>query len=200
MGQLGVPLIDAYMRELTETVCYICITPPSPISLARIAPYPHSPFLFCPFLSRPYLQGIMDRRGRELVSRFYVHELNLDWRRGASYFGSLLIGYESCSNWGSWASAASLDNGMMRDGADEWKLAEAAEALDPTSSFVKHWLPELRGVPGLVSTARRRPCCSSIMPILRKNSVSISAAFPTLAALASARVAALYVIYGLKRT
>ena len=89
----------------------------------------------------------MDRRGRELVSRFYVHELNLDWRRGASYFGSMLIGYESCSNWASWASAASLDNGMMREGADEWKLAEAAEALDPTSSFVKHWLPELRGVP-----------------------------------------------------
>ena len=45
LGQLGVPLIDAYMRELTETVCYIYITPPCPISLARIAPYPHSPFL-----------------------------------------------------------------------------------------------------------------------------------------------------------
>ena len=45
LGQLGVPLIDAYMRELTETVCYIYITPPCPISLARIAPYPHNPFL-----------------------------------------------------------------------------------------------------------------------------------------------------------
>jgi deoxyribodipyrimidine photo-lyase len=54
--------------------------------------------------------GFMSNRGRQNVASYFCHDLNLDWRIGASYFEQQLIDYDVCSNWGNWAYIAGVGN------------------------------------------------------------------------------------------
>jgi len=46
--------------------------------------------------------GFMSNRGRQNVASFLVKDLKVNWQMGASYFESMLIDYDPCSNWGNW--------------------------------------------------------------------------------------------------
>lgn len=46
--------------------------------------------------------GFMSNRGRQNVASFLVHDLGIDWRRGAEYFESVLLDSDTASNWGNW--------------------------------------------------------------------------------------------------
>ncbi|WP_296704562.1 DASH family cryptochrome, partial [Algoriphagus sp.] len=54
--------------------------------------------------------GFMSNRGRQNVASFLVNDLGIDWTWGASYFESMLMDYDVCSNWGNWMYVAGVGN------------------------------------------------------------------------------------------
>ncbi len=90
--------------------------------------------------------GFMSNRGRQNVASFLTKNLRIDWRAGAEWFESLLVDYDVASNWGNWAYAAGVGNDAR--GFRFFNIHKQALDYDPTGDFVRHWIPELRGVPG----------------------------------------------------
>lgn len=108
LGETGIPLIDANMKELLET-------------------------------------GYMSNRGRQNVASFLVKDLQINWRWGAAWFESQLIDYDVCSNWGNWLYVAGVGNDPREN--RYFNILKQATNYDPKGDYVKHWLPELSGVP-----------------------------------------------------
>ncbi len=81
--------------------------------------------------------GFMSNRGRQLVASCLIHELGLDWRRGAAYFETQLIDYDVTSNWGNWQYLAGV--GADPNPSRRFNLAKQAELYDPDSSFTRRW-------------------------------------------------------------
>lgn len=50
--------------------------------------------------------GFMSNRGRVNTASFLCYDYQVDWRWGASWFESLLIDYDVCSNWFNWNTQA----------------------------------------------------------------------------------------------
>lgn len=89
--------------------------------------------------------GFMSNRGRQNVASFLVHDLKVDWRRGAEYFESQLIDYDVYSNWGNWCYVAGVGADPRPD--RYFNILRQAERYDEKGHYVRHWLPELSGVP-----------------------------------------------------
>ena len=86
--------------------------------------------------------GYLPIKARFLVAQFLVKELGVSWRLGASYFESLLIDYDACSNWVNWMNIA----GVGPETREERKVNYVLQAkrLDPTGEYVKYWIPALK--------------------------------------------------------
>ena len=54
--------------------------------------------------------GFMSNRGRQNVASYLVHDLQQDWRAGASWFEHCLVDYDPCSNYGNWNYVAGIGN------------------------------------------------------------------------------------------
>jgi deoxyribodipyrimidine photo-lyase len=91
--------------------------------------------------------GFMSNRGRQNVASFLTKNLGIDWRWGAAWFESLLIDYDVASNWGNWNYAAGVGNDAR--GFRFFNIYKQAKDYDPQGEYVKLWLPELAGVPGV---------------------------------------------------
>ena len=89
--------------------------------------------------------GFMSNRGRQNVGSFLVKDLGIDWTWGAAYFESLLVDYDPCSNWGNWNYVAGVGNDPRED--RYFNIHSQATRYDERGDYVKHWLPELAGVP-----------------------------------------------------
>ena len=81
--------------------------------------------------------GYMSNRGRQLVSSCLVHELNLDWRYGASYMEQQLIDYDMTSNWGNWQYLAGV--GVDPRGHRRFDLEKQTQIYDPKRDFIRRW-------------------------------------------------------------
>lgn len=81
--------------------------------------------------------GYMSNRGRQLVASCFVHELNLDWRYGASYLEQQLIDYDVASNWGNWQYLAGV--GADPRGHRRFDLAKQTDIYDPNNEFINSW-------------------------------------------------------------
>jgi deoxyribodipyrimidine photo-lyase len=90
--------------------------------------------------------GFMSNRGRQNVASFLTKNLRIDWRAGAEWFESVLIDYDVASNWGNWLYAAGV--GTDGRGFRVFNIHKQAMDYDPSGDYVRHWLPELAGVPG----------------------------------------------------
>lgn len=86
--------------------------------------------------------GFMPHRARVLCAQFLVRELGVAWRPGASYFESMLIDYDPCSNWVNWNQVA----GVGPEQREERRLNYILQArrLDPDGEYVRTWIPALR--------------------------------------------------------
>jgi len=82
--------------------------------------------------------GFMSNRGRQNVASYLVHQLKLDWRRGARYFEQQLIDYDVFSNWGNWAYLAGVGNDPRENRVFNTK--RQAEMYDPKGEYIKKWL------------------------------------------------------------
>lgn len=89
--------------------------------------------------------GFMSNRGRQNVASFLVKDMNIDWRMGAEYFESLLIDYDPCSNYGNWNYVAGIGNDPREN--RYFNVLTQAKKYDQFGEYVKHWLPELAGLP-----------------------------------------------------
>ncbi|MGB2045076.1 MAG: DASH family cryptochrome [Porticoccaceae bacterium] len=81
--------------------------------------------------------GYMSNRGRQLVASCLVHELNLDWRYGASYMEQQLIDYDMTSNWGNWQYLAGV--GADPRGHRRFDLEKQTQIYDPKGDFIRRW-------------------------------------------------------------
>ena len=89
--------------------------------------------------------GFMSNRGRQNVASFLSKNLGLDWRLGAEWFESLLVDYDVSSNWGNWNYTAGVGNDAR--GFRYFNITKQARDYDREGRYVKHWLPELAGLP-----------------------------------------------------
>jgi deoxyribodipyrimidine photo-lyase len=88
--------------------------------------------------------GFMSNRGRQNVASMLSMSLRQDWRKGAAYFESRLVDYDVGSNWGNWA----YNSGVGHDPRDRYfNIVKQAKRYDSDGDYVRHWLPELEGVP-----------------------------------------------------
>ena len=81
--------------------------------------------------------GFMSNRGRQIVASFLAHDLKVNWTWGASYFESLLIDYDPCSNWGNWNYVAGVGNDPRKD--RYFNVESQAARYDPKNEYVKLW-------------------------------------------------------------
>ncbi len=89
--------------------------------------------------------GYMSIRGRKIVSRFLICDLQVNWQMGAEYFESMLIDYDPCSNWGNWNFSAGIGSDQREQRS--FNIISQAKRYDPMGLYVKKWLPELADVP-----------------------------------------------------
>lgn len=90
--------------------------------------------------------GWMHNRARMVVASFLTKHLLIDWRRGARHFEALLVDADPASNSGGWQWAASTGT----DAQPYFRIfnpVAQGERFDPEGTYVKQWVPELRGLP-----------------------------------------------------
>jgi len=84
--------------------------------------------------------GFMSNRGRQNVASYLVHQLKIDWRKGAAWFESLLIDYDVCSNYGNWMYAGGVGN----DPRDRvFNTKKQADRYDTEGRFRDLWLKQV---------------------------------------------------------
>ena len=91
------------------------------------------------------LTGFISNRGRQNVASFLVNDLKVNWQMGAEYFESILIDYDTASNWGNWNYIAGIGNDSRED--RYFNILSQAKRYDPNGEYVKLWLPELANIP-----------------------------------------------------
>lgn len=89
--------------------------------------------------------GFMSNRGRQNVASFLVKDLKVNWQMGAEYFESLLIDYDTCSNWVNWNYVAGIGSDPRED--RYFNILTQARNYDPRGAYVQLWLPEFAQVP-----------------------------------------------------
>jgi deoxyribodipyrimidine photo-lyase len=88
--------------------------------------------------------GYMSNRGRQNVASFLAQNLNIDWRKGAEYFESLLLDYDPCSNYGNWAYNTTVGHDPRNR---YFNIINQAEKYDNNGDYVRKWIPKLKDVP-----------------------------------------------------
>ncbi len=90
--------------------------------------------------------GFMSNRGRQIVASFLVNDLGIDWTWGASYFESMLIDYDVCSNWGNWMYVGGVGNDPREN--RYFNILRQAKNYDRKGDYVRMWIPELAAIKG----------------------------------------------------
>ncbi|WP_162136909.1 DASH family cryptochrome [Alcanivorax hongdengensis] len=86
--------------------------------------------------------GYLSNRGRQNLASFFVHDMGLDWRRGARWFEHHLVDHDVASNWGNWAYIAG--KGHDARGGRRFSPTRQWWRHDPHAAHLHHWLPPLR--------------------------------------------------------
>jgi deoxyribodipyrimidine photo-lyase len=91
--------------------------------------------------------GWMHNRLRMITASFLVKDLHLAWQRGAEHFLRYLVDGDLASNNHGWQWTA----GTGTDAAPYFRVFNPTlqgKKVDPDGEYVRHWVPELRDVPG----------------------------------------------------
>ncbi|MBI2780638.1 MAG: deoxyribodipyrimidine photo-lyase [Chloroflexi bacterium] len=92
--------------------------------------------------------GWMHNRARMIVASFLTKHLGVDWRVGEAHFMAHLLDGDPASNNGGWQWAASTGT----DPQPWFRIFNPTlqgRRHDPDGAYVRRWVPELAGVPGL---------------------------------------------------
>ncbi len=83
------------------------------------------------------LTGFMSNRGRQNVASYFVHDLGMDWRLGASFFEHHLIDYDVASNYGNWIYVAGVGNDPRE--SRKFNIARQQEMYDREGAYIRLW-------------------------------------------------------------
>jgi deoxyribodipyrimidine photo-lyase len=92
--------------------------------------------------------GIMHNRVRMIVASFLIKDLLIPWQQGAAWFWDTLVDADIASNSASWQWVA----GSGADAAPYYRIFNPVlqgQKFDPNGDYVRRWVPELSGVPGV---------------------------------------------------
>ncbi|KAM9552366.1 cryptochrome DASH [Salvelinus alpinus] len=92
------------------------------------------------------LTGFMSNRGRQNVASFLTKDLGLDWRMGAEWFHYLLVDHDVSSNYGNWLYSAGIGNDPREN--RKFNMIKQGLDYDNNGDYVRHWVPELKGIRG----------------------------------------------------
>lgn len=81
--------------------------------------------------------GWMSNRGRQNVASYLIHDLNVSWTLGASYFEKMLIDYDPDSNWGNWLYLSGRGSDPR---SRKFNTQKQANDYDPSGSYRRKWL------------------------------------------------------------
>ena len=81
--------------------------------------------------------GWMSNRGRQNVASYLIHDLGVDWRKGAQWFEENLVDYDPCSNYGNWLYLSGFGNDPRPD--RKFNTQKQAEIYDPNGTYRKMW-------------------------------------------------------------
>lgn len=90
--------------------------------------------------------GWMHNRARMIVASFLCKHLLIPWQRGAEWFWDTLVDADLASNTLGWQWTA----GCGADAAPYFRIFNPitqGEKFDPKGKYVRHWVPELAGLP-----------------------------------------------------
>jgi deoxyribodipyrimidine photo-lyase len=90
--------------------------------------------------------GWLHNRLRMVVASFWTKNLRLHWRDGARWFWDTLVDADLAANTLGWQWAG----GCGADAAPYFRIfnpVRQGERFDPDGAFVRHWVPELAGLP-----------------------------------------------------
>lgn len=91
--------------------------------------------------------GWMHNRVRMVAASFLVKHLLIDWREGEAWFWDTLVDADEASNPANWQWVA----GSGADAAPYFRIFNPVlqgQNFDPQGDYVRHWIPELAGLPG----------------------------------------------------
>ena len=92
--------------------------------------------------------GWMHNRARMIAASFLAKDLHLDWRDGERWFMRRLVDGDPANNNGGWQWAASTGT----DAQPFFRIfnpTSQGERFDPDGAYVRRWIPELAGLPGV---------------------------------------------------
>lgn len=90
--------------------------------------------------------GWMHNRVRMITASFLTKHLSIPWQKGAQWFWDTLVDADLANNSASWQWVA----GSGADAAPYFRIFNPTlqgEKFDPTGSYVKTWVPELKNLP-----------------------------------------------------
>jgi deoxyribodipyrimidine photo-lyase len=93
-----------------------------------------------------WLSGWMHNRVRMIVASFLVKNLLVPWQHGAAWFLDTLVDADLANNSAGWQWVA----GCGADAAPYFRIFNPVlqgKKFDPQGHYVRHWLPELAGLP-----------------------------------------------------
>ncbi len=91
--------------------------------------------------------GLMHNRTRMLCGSFLTKHLGIDWREGERWFMALLLDGDPAVNNGNWQWIASVGSDTQPVARRLLSPTRQQERFDPDGTYVRRWVPELRGVP-----------------------------------------------------
>ena len=81
--------------------------------------------------------GFMSNRGRQNAASYLVHDLQIDWRKGARFFEYHLLDYDAASNWCNWAYIAGVGNDPRA--GRKFNVEKQAADYDPQHRYRNAW-------------------------------------------------------------
>lgn len=95
------------------------------------------------FMQELSTTGYLSTKGRQISATYLVHEMGVNWQMGASYFESVLIDYDPCSNYGNWNRVADVDLDDRK--LKHYNLAAQVRKYDPEAEYIRKWTSAYQG-------------------------------------------------------
>jgi deoxyribodipyrimidine photo-lyase len=92
-------------------------------------------------------EGWLHNRARLITASYLTKTLRLDWRAGADWYMRWLIDADTANNYGNWQWVAGTGNDSRP--YRRFNPIRQARRYDPRGDYVRRWVPELAGVPGV---------------------------------------------------